>query len=393
MRRLLPLLWIALLTVPLAATVWDPLSPPLTENRRIAPPPTPPTDWPTLIALPGETSAWLTDHFGLRGLLTVWHNRVKYALFGEYPGTDLVRGKDDQIFLNFGWGEAKRSLRALCGLSIPAPLLAERTAEIIAGIADIRAVHPKTYIWVIPDKSRVMPEKLPDWLQADCAQSRPPIPTILAEVTARLGDDGHILYPLAALRATNPYPPPNFHWTVGGTWPLARMFAETQLGLSQRTSPVLRPIDTYADISSFMPGLRRPVVDAGPDWTGTGVSVCQDRPECFPEFPDIAKVLFQASRYQPSPSAAGAERGPRLLLLSDSFGAGIAPGLAPYVTHLWHFLLNESRHLTDDQWARWRQHAITDFNPDIIVLVFSEGGLLGNPRSLASARRLLTPEP
>lgn len=393
MRRFLPLLWIALLPLPLAATVWDPLSPPLIENRTIAAPPKLPTDWATLTALPGETSAWLTDHFGLRGLLTVWHNRLKYALFGEYPGSDLVRGKDDQIFLNFGKGEARRSLRGICGLDIVDPPMAERIPQMVDYIAEIHAANPKVRLVVIPDKSRVIPEKLPDWLQADCAQSRPPMPETLAKAAERLGKDRPILYPLATLRAANPYPAANFHWTVAGAWPIAQLIAETYLGLTRRTAPTLRPFDSFSDLTSFMPGLSRPITEAEPDWSGTGMLSCRDRPECFPEFPEIAQRLIQVSRFWPAAPKADSERRPRLLLLSDSFGTAVAPGLAPYFSDLWHISLNEDKRLSAAERATLRRIAVDAFNPDIILLLFSEGGLVAESNSFAAARRLLAEAP
>ncbi|MCK6444676.1 hypothetical protein [Elstera cyanobacteriorum] len=393
MRRSLSLLWIALLAVPLATTAWDPLSPPLTENRKIAAPPTLPTDWPTLAAFPAQTSAWLTDHFGLRGLLTVWHNRLKYALFGEYPGADLVRGKDDQIFLNFGKGESWRSLRGICGLDIVDPPMTERIAQMVDYIAEIHAANPTVRLVVIPDKSRVIPEKLPDWLQADCAQSHPPMPDILAKAAARLGKDRPILYPLTEFRAATPYPAANFHWTVAGAWPIAQLIAETHLGIARRTNPTLRPFNSFSDLTSFMPGLSRPITETEPDWSGTGMLSCRDRPECFPEFPEIAERLIQVSRFWPAAPKADTERRPRLLLLSDSFGTGIAPGLAPYFSDLWHISLNEGKRLSAAQRATLRQIAVEAFNPDIILLLFSEGGMVAESNSLRAARRLLAEAP
>ena len=392
MRRL-PLLLIALLWLPLLASLWEPGAEPLLENRRLAPVPTLPNSWSEARALPAAADAWARDHFGFRTRLLVAYNRLRFGLFGEYPSDDLMAGKDGTIFFNFGTAENTRLLRHLCGLSLPADKVEDRAMEMMAFLFQMRAIQPQTYVLAIPDKSRVTPEALPDWLQAECARATPPLAAIIDQIAEVPGLEGASLYPLAAFRAARPpvYPKENFHWNLPGARVIADLTAKQMFKLAPKVALAYHPVPGFSDLSSFMPGLNRPIPESAPDFAAADILACQNKPDCFPEFPEAAGKLEQASRFRRNYLLPEAERRPRLVILSDSFGINIAPGFAPYFAEVWHFSMNAlDRRLTPAERADMRRVIFDRFQPDIVLHAYTETAILWGDEYLEMVRRFVT---
>ena len=173
MRRYLPLLLIAALWVPLLATIWPPRDVPLAENRRLAPALALPNSWSELRASPAAIDEWAKDHFGFRKQLLVAHSRLRFWLFGEYPSDTLLAGKGGEIFFRFG-KSGNTVLLELCGVGLSQATINARTAKIADFLSRIRRLDAKTHVLAVPEKSRVYPDKLPDWMQRECALGAPP---------------------------------------------------------------------------------------------------------------------------------------------------------------------------------------------------------------------------
>lgn len=392
MRRL-PLLLIAALWFPLLASLWEPGAVPLLENRRLAPVPSFPNSWSEARALPAAADAWARDHFGFRTRLLVAYNRLRFGLFGEYPSSDLLAGKDGTIFFNFGGSENTRLVRHLCGLNLPAERVEDRKLEMVAFFFQMRAIHPQTYLLGIPDKSRVTPEALPDWLQAECARATPPLASIMATLAEVPGLEDATLYPLAALRAAAPpaYPTVNFHWNVPGARPIADLVATTLFKLPATVELPYRPLPGFSDLTSFMPGLSRPIADAVPDFIAADVLACQNKPECFPEFPETAGKFDHVSRFRRHYQQPDAQRRPRLVILSDSFGTALAPGFVPYFAEVWHFSMNGLNNRLTPEERQTVRHIIFDrFKPDIVLHAYTETAILWGDDYLEAVRRFVT---
>lgn len=391
MRRL-PLLLIAVLWLPLLASLWEPGAEPLLENRRLAPVPAFPHAWSEARALPAAADAWARDHFGFRTRLLVAYNRLRFGLFGEYPSDDLLAGKDGMIFFNFGTAENTRLLRHLCGLSLPADRVEDRAMEMMAFLFQMRAIQPQTFLLAIPDKSRVTPEALPDWLQAECARATPPLAAIMDRIAEVPGLEGASLYPLAAFRAASPpiYPKANFHWNLPGARIVADLTAEAMFKRAPTVALPYHPVPGFSDLSSFMPGLTRPIPESAPDFAAADILACQNKPDCFPEFPEAAGKLEHVSRFRRDYHHPDSQRRPRLVILSDSFGTALAPGFAPYFTEVWHFSMNAlDRRLTLAERADMRRVIFDLFQPDIVLHVYTETAILWGDEYLETVRRFV----
>lgn len=393
MHRFAPLLLIAALWLPLAASIWEPGATPLLENRKLASQPPLPRSWSEAVQFPQAADAWAKDNFGFRKPLLVAHNRLRFAVFGEYPSKHLLAGNDGMIFFNFGTSENKRLVPHLCGVNISAAKVSERAAALATFLVQMRAVHAESFILAVPDKSRVFPEALPEWVKAECTRATPPLAPIMDQVAQVSGLEGASRYPLAAVRAAHPpvYPPENFHWTLLGARFVADLIADEMLHRAPTVNLAYHPVPGLSDLSSFMPGLSRPIMESLPDFAAADILACQNQPDCFPEFAEAAGKLEQASRFRRHYHLPEAQRRPRLVILSDSFGANIAPGLAPYFAEVWHFSMNSlDRRLTPAERAQVRRIIFDLFQPDTVLHVYSEAAILWGDEYLETVRHFVT---
>ncbi len=72
----------------------------LDENRTLAPKPTLRPDLASVMRFPKEYGTYFNDHFGFRQNMVMWHNYIKYRIFGASPSSSIVVGNDGWLFFN-----------------------------------------------------------------------------------------------------------------------------------------------------------------------------------------------------------------------------------------------------------------------------------------------------
>lgn len=78
-------------------------------------------------------------------------------------------------------------------------------------------------------------------------------------------------------------------------------------------------------------------------------------------------MLGDISRFEDATSSA-----PRLLILSDSFGSGIAGYFAPYFSSVWHVSVSNVSRLSPAQLNKIGAAVYDDYAPDHILYVFHD---------------------
>lgn len=377
--------WFALLGLP-AAGHWMPRSgETLAENRPLAPAAAMPDSLASALAWPAAVQAWLHDHFGWRRELLVANNRFHHRVFGSFTSGSLVSGKDGYVFHGTEGLAHHNALRALCGAdAVPMPKVRAQMRRMIdvarTGVAD-------SYLLVVPDKARLNPEKRPQWLQDECAPFAPPLDALAAALSGDPDMAGRWFYPIDRMRAADRvravYPPWNLHWDYQGALPVADWLARERWSLPRRFDLPSTEQRLPFDLPQFAPGLGHWHQARVPLYEGTGVLVCHNAPECFPEFPAEAATLFQVARYRSAWQLPVEQRRPRLVILGDSFGEAIADPLAPYFAEVWYLSMNQLARLTPEQKRRLRHVAVDLFRPDVLLQVYSERTVLyGHERYL-----------
>lgn len=386
--------WLALIGLPMAGH-WLSVPPDTpVENRRLAPT----VPWPASVAegaaLPAAVQAWLRDHFGFRHELLVAHNRLNHFVFGSFTSRELMAGKDGYMFLGSNGLMHHNPLRILCGAD---PVHLSRIhGQLRQLLAVSRAAAPVSQLLLVPDKSRLKPEKLPQWLQDECAAFTPPVQALLAEVRRDPGMERRMFYPFELMRVADQarpvYHPWNLHWDHQGAMPVADWLAQTLWSLPRRVDvPLVETVQSF-DLQQFAPGLSHWHATQVPVYKDENMLVCRNSPECFPELAEEAAALFQVARFRSAWQLPPEQRRPRLVILGDSFGEAIAEPLAPYFAEVWYLSMNNLSQLSPAQRRRLRHVAMDLFQPDVLLHVYSEQVIfLGNKGYFRDVTALLNP--
>lgn len=359
------------LCLPVAATILGP-SAPFEENRAPAPAPGWPRAAGDLLRLPAASDAWLDDHFGFRNRLIRLNDRLRFALFGESANPQIAFGPDGTLFLtSHDRLQPQQMLSFLCrgdDNPVVAPLLATAAATFLDALL---AWDPRAVEMMVPTKTVVEAQRLPGWMRARCRGGRPLLPAMLA-VLSRTRPDlrAHVVYPLDMMRSLQgplaPYPKANFHWDGAGLAPIAGLVAAGRFD-----RPLIAPLRRHmlllpTDIPLLLPGVSLQDWVSRPDLAASGVEEAG-----LPELGETGRRLVDVSRFTRRDG-----KGPRLLVLSDSFGKALSPEFAAYYGDVWHVSVNGIAQLDAAQRAALWDALFRRYAPDDVLVVlhdFSQG--------------------
>jgi hypothetical protein len=318
------------------------------------------------LAFPASFDAWLGDHYGFRGTLIRWHNRIKLFGFGVSPTERLVVGDRHWLFTT-----SNRALEAYRGafrlsdgdLEAWGRALEERRAWLAE-----RGAH---YLVVFaPGKPSVYGEHLPDGYAPGALTPLDQLQAHLAATTAvELLDLRPALRAARAEDGTEQEDDWLFHrlgthWTERGAWVAYReILAAVRAHFPDLALP---RVEDYE---------RRPNDDPGDSWAGRLriPDLLVQRSVAFRKRgPLRSRPLLDTSdekifELPPSPDAS-APRPPSLLLLHDSFG-----------DHLRDYLREDFARFHARNSVDFETELILATRPDVVVQLMAE-------RRLASYR-------
>lgn len=389
-------LWCALLATPLLVHLFRPPHEAPLENRTLAPAP----DWPRTLeegrTWPARMQAWIRDHFGLRGELLEASHRWRHQVFGDFLSADLVTGQAGEVFYGVFGDTAGSALRVLCGAErIELPVVGRQVAALLA---TTRAEVPRSYLLMVPDKSRLRPQRWPRWLQEECAGGQPPAEPLIDLLAQQPVTAGRLLYPIDAMRKVDGvdpvYHPWNLHWDFHGAAVAADWLAHGRWDMSRRFDVALEPRETEFDLRGFAPGVEHRDTTLVPVYPDGRVLVCHNDAACFPEFAAEAALLFQVARVRSAWQLPPGQRRPTLVLIGDSFGDNITEPLARYFAEVWYLSMNHLSRLSPAQRRHVRSVVIDQFRPDVLLHVYNESTVLTDrARYLERVRELLETVP
>jgi hypothetical protein len=344
----------------------------LEENRVLAAAPEWPASGSELLAVPSRLDAYVNDGFPFRTPLVELNNWLRYQLFREVMSPQITVGRDDYLFFNSHAAKDPLSMiRFLCGEGSDTARVDKIASDLSAAVTRLTASHPLSTLMFVPTKSTIYVEHMPAWLQQRCSQSAP----VVARVLARLTDLSprnrqHVVHPIEAMRALRAtvavYPAQNFHWLGPGARAVADAVTMKLYGRERRKELAVRPTVAMSDLQQFMPGIALSVESEAVDFASAGITACRGG-SCLPELGDAGPVLGDIGRFEDQSSLR-----PRLLIISDSFGAGIAGYFAPYFGSVWHVSINSMSRLSRTQKDKVRTALYDDFAPDHILYIFHD---------------------
>ena len=342
------------------------------ENRELAALPARPANWEELTVWPAALERFLDDHFGLRKPMIEINDRLHWTLFHETVSPKLLVGRKGRIFLDTP-AKPFDSIEKGCGLGVAPEAPRKAAADLLKALDKFRPLQPRLVYLLVPTAPALYPDELPGWMQQRCAGSSRPADKIAEE----LGDRPDFFYPLALMRGLEEViPKTNFHWEGLEARTVAEVVMREKMGVEPEVSVPGHPIRRASDLTRFNPGAGIENRLSLPDFEAAGIHVCRDS-DCFPDLGPIGGILSNATHYTRD---GGTPR--RLLILSDSFGDGIAGFFAEGFTEVRHFSTNNYDRLDAGQRARFAQAIWQDYQPDQLLLLYHDGSALENPRAL-----------
>lgn len=378
---LLVILFLAFLLLPIVTNLLGLQSAAMhEENRTLAQLPAWPVTRAGFLALPDHLSAFANDRFGLRNAMLWLDGYLRYHIFGEAASDQILFGRHHRVFLGSQFkGRPLSLIDNICGVqSVPSQI--NRVADGMASLLDQagRLVPHSLYV-SIPTAPALYPEDLPRWLAALCSSAQLTVPQVKAALEAKRPDlASRMIYPIETMQALKavgePIPRANFHWQDLGAKAVAEVVAERWLGLPKMHDVPLRMITERSDLSQFLPGLDLRSTVGDPDYAKSGVVPCYGV-SCAPELEPFAAVLTEITRFQ-WPEG----NGPRLLLISNSFGVRAARYLSEYFANVMHVNLRYDM-LTSEQGERLRLKFFEIVKPDTVILLFNDN-FISNTKTL-----------
>jgi hypothetical protein len=373
----------ALLALPALTHHWQ--TPPAvqeSENRSPSPLPSRPESWRAAAAWPKQADHYLADHFGGRTAMVAAFNRARWRLFGQTPSEQTVFGRRGRLFLTSHSADRPYSLIAfVCGAGVDDAEIDRAVGDLAAFLRQAETFAANSYLMVVPTSPALYADDLPGWLRLPC-----PADNTMDRLMRRLppGDlRDRLDYPLAALQKVRgrgeAIPLMSFHWLGAGAEAAAASFAEGRLGLPHRPGLPARDAVAPSDLRFFTPGIPTGNAVRLPDFAAAGVDWCAGA-ACFPELGEAAGIIGDESRAL-APSAGGK----KLLILSDSFGIGLAGWFAAYFGTVEHFSVSNMHLLSAGQRAAFRRHVFAEYRPDVVLYVFHDGSVHYWPKLAAEA--------
>lgn len=350
------------------------------ENRHLAAAPKLPDNWDSFLALPGQTDAWIKDHFGFRQALIKGNNALRYHLFGEFPTIQMASGRNGRTFL------------AAHGTNVePYSALTVSCVGDKRGLTDFRdylnrmfddfaaqGMHPK--LMIVPSAPAVYQEDVPAWLYDQCNRTNLPTQQLIDDPALSARARESMYFPLAEMRAIkNPaalFPKSWFHWAGPG---LEKVAADSVSRLFPQMPAPGAPLQrvTYywnSDVGYLFPGVKLKNDVVVPNLPASNIKECVGK-QCFPEFAEFADLVDDTTRFE-NPAAPAR----RLLIISDSFGSKVSGWYARHYGTVEQVATNNIGRLTLPQVLKMREVLFRDpANTDIIFL-YHDAGLYGTVR-------------
>lgn len=366
------------LALPMVAAVLWPVDATI-EQRELAKAPATPRSLSALLAWPAQAEAWTNDHFGWRPQMVTGFSRLRHALFDRFPTQQVVAGREGRLFLLSHNERGERyTLLVACGWQF------DRFERVLNDLNRFehtfrtRGIPAK--LLVVPSGPVVYSEELPRWAAKRCRPESVPMTRLLASPQLRPEARALIYHPLTEMRARREqitfFPKNYFHWAGAGAAAVAGMTERHFWWRDEHFAPPI-PLVTKeqpSEIRFMFPGINPVSMVADQDYTGTTITPCYGA-ACFPEAIQPAmQKLGVVGRYLNS----APKLGPRLVVLTDSFGYSGGPVFSRYHREVVFVSTNLLERLDDKERQQLRDLLFVPGSDDEVLFLYHDATVLAN---------------
>lgn len=363
------------LALPMIATIVRP-SDGSGEQRALAPAPATPRSLEQALAWPALAEAWSNDHFGWRTRMVRFYGRLRHDLFGRFPTNQVIAGREGRIFLTAHNDLGERyELLVACGWKF------DRDAGTIADLnrfeSTVRAHGIDARLLVVPSGPVVYSEELQPWQTERCRPENVPLARLLAAPELSPQARELIYFPLTEMRAMRErvmfFPKNYFHWAGAGAAAVAAMTERHFWGRGEETGPPIPLVGQVqpSDVHWMFPGIKHNSVVEDPDFKGTTITPCYG-PACFPELRPVMDKLQVVGRYRNSAPGLG----PRLVVITDSFGYAGGPMFSRYHREVVHVSTNSLPALDEREREQLRKLLFVPGSDDEVLFLYHDATVL-----------------
>jgi hypothetical protein len=331
MNRLIVLVFVAIISLPLAANIAGvDGADPAAENRELAPFPTLQPSIEALAAFVPGFGAWFEDHFGFRARLIRWYGQMRLFGLRVSPTPSVIKGRDGWYF----YGE-DGSLDDYAHVDPLTPAAQDNWREAVERARDWLHRRNVPYVFFIaPDKYAIYPEMMPDTIRVIDPVSRT---DGVYEALAHSGVAIDFRDALAAAKARERiYQKTDTHWNDRG----ALVAYQAIIDAVRRKAPVTPPAWSRGDFEEMTRDVN------GMDLAGMmGLTRVIGETDLVlaPKRPRLARVV------EPAGAELTAQEGrlvteipgsslPRAVIFRDSFVSRLVPFLSEHFSravYLW----------------------------------------------------------
>ncbi len=366
------------LALPMVAAVLWPVDATI-EQRELAKAPDKPRTLEELLAWPALAEAWTNDHFGWRPQMVTSFSRLRYELFERYPTQQVVAGREGRLFLLSHSDRGERyTLLVACGWQF------DRFERVLADLNRFERTFRERGIparlLVVPSGPVVYSEELQPWAAERCRPDDVPMARLLASPRLNPAARALVYHPLQEMRAQRDrvtfFPKHWFHWGGAGAAAVAGMTERHFWGRDDSFAPPIPLVakEQPSEIRFMFPGIEKVGMVEDQDYAGTTITPCYGA-ACFPEaIRPMMEKLGVVGRYL----NAAPKLGPRLVVLTDSFGYAGGPVFSRYHREVVFVSTNMLARLDEGEREQLRNLLFVPGSDDEVLFLYHDATVLAN---------------
>lgn len=337
------------------------------ENRALAKPPIYPKTISGLRDYTKEVEGYVSDRFGYRKMFINTANQIRFHLFNESSSKQITIGKHGYIYLNSHSKTNPNSfIKDICDINQLTKKNQVRISTTINNFLNyFTAKGYDTKFAVIPSKSRIYPENLPDFESRWCLNIKP---TKLEE-SLNYVNKQFLYYPKEKFLAWKEffavYLPKHFHWNGLLPYKVSTDIMLVLWNIQPDFDVVYADTVIGSDLSRHLQGVKLDDASVKYNYTDQNITECKGK-SCIKNF----------NKYYKNGSIVSYSRPPsnnrHLLLLTDSFGAQISK----------HFIrgfdkvnLINLNHLTEQEQKDFFEYILKTINPTHLLYLVHDGAV------------------
>jgi len=285
-----------------------------TENRKSVSLPSLPKSYQEIQNAKSQLESYLNDNFGFRDLLIQLANQIKLSIYKETTSKRVTIGRNSFLYMNSHKESTQNAMiRNVCNIDKPL-----EPNAVVTGFTDyfryFDTLKLSASVAIIPTKSRVYPENLPDLERHWCQNLKT---TWIDELLSDLNNT-RIIYPINEFiewKSIFPvYLPHRFHWEGQAPYEFSKLLLD-RWEMDIINSPAVEHIIVPSDLANHLSGLH--FEDSTKTYTYTAKENTCKSSQCISNFKSYyANGVAYTGQIESTHKKT-------LLMLSDSFGAGL----------------------------------------------------------------------